>query len=411
MPVDLPGSDPSPVTELRARLDRYQPDRYPVQHATTRFHLGVALAGAGRLVEAEESLTAACALFRPDQLPAEHAKAANALGAVHRMAGRPGQAAATFRTAASLFADAGLPLEQGAALYNLGLVQQERGGDDAVGALEQARQLLDPARVPAQAAAVARELGTAMLAVDRPLDAIPLLEEAVGLAERAGDRAGMGGAANALGLAHLAAGHADGAVRALEQAVAAHPRSVRPDAHAMAKANLALAFEAQGRPARARLAALQAVATPATPAPVRAQAAGLLDRLGAAAGAVWPVLDEEPPTRWAAIVREEVARWEGSGARDGECIAWVEGQLARLPLAEDLAEALLAAFVELPPPALDVMVRSLLAAVGRLDDAAQERFAGQCSRALARLPVPQLLRMKDTFTATAADLGLVATSW
>lgn len=401
------------VDELRARLDRYPADRYPVQHATARFHLGVALTGAGRLEEAGRELTVACELFRPDQLPTEHAKAANALGAVQRMAGRYDDAARTFRSAAGLFGQAGLPLEQGAALYNLGLVERERGGGGALAPLEQARSLLDPARVPAQAAAAARELGAALLAAGRPDDALAPLEAAVDLADTAGDRAGLGGAANALGLAHLAAGHGEEAVRALEQAVAAHPRSVRPDAYAMAKANLALALEAQGRRSRARLAASQALGSPEVPAPVRTQAETVLGRVGSEPGAVWAVLDEGQPERWAAVVREEVVRWEGvgDGERDGECEAWVAGQLDRPATADDAAEAFLAALVELPPAAMETMVRSVLVAVGRLDGAVQERFAGQCSRALARFPVPQLLRMKDTFTAVAADIGLVATSW
>ena len=408
-------SDGPALEELRARLDRYPSDRYPVQHATARFHLGMALAGEGRLEDAGRHLAVACELFRPDQLPAEHAKAANALGAVQRMSGRLDDAAASFRTADALFAEAALPLEQGAALYNLGLVERERepGGDGALAPLEQARSLLDPARVPAQAAAAARELGAALVAAGRPDDAVAPLEAAVDLAGRAGDRAGLGGAANALGLAHLAAGRADEAVRALEQAVASHPRTIRPDGYAMAKANLALALEAQGRPSRARLAALQALGAPVVPAAVHAQAAAVLGRVGSEPGAVWAVLDEDQPERWAAVVREEIVRWEGVGrvARDGECEAWVAGQLDRPAVAEGLAEALLSALIELPPASLDTMVRSLLVAVARIDGAAQERFAGQCSRALARFPVPQLLRLKDTFAAIATELGLVATSW
>jgi len=401
------------VEELLARLDRYPADQYPVQHATARFHLGVALAGENRLGEAGESLARACELFRPDQLPTEHAKAANALGAVQRMSGRHEAAVASFRTAADLFAGAALPLEQGAALFNLGLVERERGGGGAITAFEQARALLDPARVPGQAAAAARELGAALLAAGLPDDAVAPLTDAVDLATKAEDRAGLGGAANALGLAHLAAGHPDQAVLALEQAVAANPRGVRPDAYAMAKANLALALEAAGRVARARLAALQALGAPSVPEPVRAQATAVAGRVGADAGAVWAVLDEEPQQRWVAVVREEVIRWEAGreSERRCECAAWITGQLDRPRAAEELAEAFLAALIELPPTSLDVMVHSTVAALLDFASDAQERFAAQCSRALARFPVPQLLRLKDTFSAAAADAGLAARTW
>ncbi|MGI8683681.1 MAG: tetratricopeptide repeat protein [Acidimicrobiales bacterium] len=403
----------SAVGELQAHLDRYPADRYPVQHATARFHLGVALAGEYRLDEAEASLARACELFRPDQLPTEHAKAANALGAVQRMSGQHDAAAASFRTAADLFAGAALPLEQGAALFNLGLVERGRGGAGAIAAFEQAQALLDPARVPGQAAAAARELGAALLAADRPDDAVAPLTDAIELAARAEDRAGLGGAANALGLAHLAAGRPDQAVLALEQAVAANPRSVRPDAYAMAKANLALALEAAGRVARARLAALQALGSPSVPEPVRAQATDVVGRVGADAGAVWAVLDEAPQERWAAVVREEVIRWEAGleSGRRSECAAWITGQLDRPRVAEELAEAYLAALIELPPTSFDVMVHSTVAALLDFAVASQERFATQCSRALARFPVPQLLRLKDTFSAAAADAGLAAGTW
>ena len=405
--------DGDAVDDLLARLDRFPADRYPVQRATASFHLGVALAGGGRLEEAESALHVACELFRPEQLPAEHAKAANALGAVQRMAGRFDQAARSFRTASRLFGEAALHLEQGAALYNLGLVERETNGQGAMAAFEQARSLLDPARVPGQAAAVARELGATLLSAGRPDDAVPPLEAAVDLAAAAGDRVGLGGAANALGLAHLASSRVVEAVQALEQAVAAHPRSVRPDAYAMAKANLALALEAAGRLPRARLAALQAAGAPSVPEPVHAQALAVLSRVGTDPGAVWAVLDEEPPERWAAVVREEVTRWQdGTEAeRSSECRAWVAGQLERPRAAEELAGAYLAALVELPPRTLDVMVRSTIGALGSFVPELQERFAGQCSRALARFPVPQLLRLKDTFSAAATDAGLAATSW
>jgi tetratricopeptide (TPR) repeat protein len=393
--------------ELRRRLDRHPADRYPVQHATARFHLGVALAGTGRLEEAEEHLATACRLFPADGMPAEHAKAANARGAVLRLLGRPADAAETFADAAARFERAGLALEQGAAVFNLGLAERELGGDGVEDAFRRARALLDPNRVPAQAGAAARELGAALLAVGRLDEAVECLRDAVELAGRAGDAPGLAGAANVLGVAHLALGNAGAAAASLEQSVAASPRSVRPDGYAMAKANLALADEARGRTTQARLAAQQALGTPGAPAPVRAQAADVLARLGDEPGAVWAVLDDLPPERWPAVVREELARWVDTGAarRAAEAAAWVHGQSRRQAAAEDLAEALLGALVELPPQAMETVIDGVVAAVAA--DGA-EAFVQQCSRAMARFAVPQWMRLRDHFERASADAGLDA---
>src|SRR5690349_19861420 len=84
------------VQELVSRLLRYPADRYPVQHATTRFHLGVVRAGGGAIVQAEVDLRAATELCPSDRMPVEHAKALNALGAVLRDRGRPSEAAECF---------------------------------------------------------------------------------------------------------------------------------------------------------------------------------------------------------------------------------------------------------------------------------------------------------------------------
>lgn len=400
------------VDELRRRLDRYPAERYPVQHATTQFHLGAAYADAGRLDDARHALETACALFRPEHLPVEHAKALNTLGAVHRLSGRLDDAARCFTRAGGLFEAASLPLEHGAAVFNLGLVERARGGPGAVDAFARARTLLDAAQVPGQAAAAARELGGALLAAGHVDEAVAALGEAVALASRVGDRAGWGAAANALGLAHLGAGRPAAAVEALEQAVAAHPRGVRPDAYATAKANLALAYEASGDARRAALAALQALGTPAAPGPVRAQAAAVAERTGAGPGAVWPVLDSEARDRWAPVLREELARWGDAtaGDRRDEARAWVTGQLARHATADDLAECFLATLVELPPAEMAALVTAALEAVVELDPAGQQRFAAQCSRAMARFQVPQWMRLKDTFAAAGTDLGL-AVSW
>ncbi|MDQ6873671.1 MAG: hypothetical protein M3042_01205, partial [Actinomycetota bacterium] len=77
-------SSPDGIPGLRARLARYPEQRYPSQHAATALQLGLALAGAGQLAEAERNLAAASRLLDPARMPAEAAAAANAWGAVLR---------------------------------------------------------------------------------------------------------------------------------------------------------------------------------------------------------------------------------------------------------------------------------------------------------------------------------------
>ncbi len=51
----------------RSALRRIPVERYPVQHATTQFHLGLALAQEGELSVTEAALAKAAALFPPSQ--------------------------------------------------------------------------------------------------------------------------------------------------------------------------------------------------------------------------------------------------------------------------------------------------------------------------------------------------------
>jgi tetratricopeptide (TPR) repeat protein len=397
------------IRALEERLGRYPPGRYPVQHATAQFHLGLALTEAGRLDEAETALTTAAGLFPPDRLQVEHAKATNALGVVFRLAGRPEAAATAFRKAAALFEAAGLTVEQGAALFNLGLVQRELGDTQAaVGCFEEARARLDPDRVPIEAAAAARELGAALL-VGGELDAArAALEAAMELAGRAGDQAGLGAAANILGLAQLAGDLPEQAVEAFRSAVAGHPRSLRPEEYAMAKANLALAYERAGDRPRARLTAGQAVSVAGAAAPVLAQARAILDRLGDQPGTLLQVLDLEVPERWLPILREELARWVAADpvVRVAEAGAMVDGVLARPAAAQDLAEAWLAALLELPPEEMTGLIRAALQAVRERDATSAGRLRSVVTRAMARFPIPQWTRLEHTFAHVAAGLGL-----
>lgn len=397
------------ISELRSRLLRYTEDRYPVQHATTQFHLGVALLNAnGSIEEAEAALRTSCRLFDPTGLPVEHAKATNMLGAALRLNGRLAEAAEAFVRAAGTFAEQQHPVERAAALYNLGLVHRERDDlDAAVECFEGSWRLFDEAKASAQASAAARELGGVLLAQGSPEAATGALERAVQFAERAGEAAALGAATNLLGLAHLAAGRGEQAIDAFRRAAAAHPRGVRPQDFAMAKANLALAYEQAGDRPRARLAAGQALGVPEPPEQVVAQAREVLARLGSDRDDLFTVLDTEPVQRWPAVVREEVVRAGEAGEAERRALAeaWVDGQLARPESAAELAETWLGALLEQPPEAMRAVIRSVLVAHDERPSEARERFRAQLARGMIAYPPPQWLRLKDTFNALAVERG------
>jgi tetratricopeptide (TPR) repeat protein len=397
------------IRELEGRLARYPADRYPVQHATAAYHLGVVLVDAGRHEEGELALARAAELFDPDGLRVEHATALNARGAALRLLGRHEEAAAAFTQASRGFAAAERPLERGAAEFNLGLVQRDLGvPGDALTAFGRARELLVPAAAPAQAAAAAREEAATLLTLGRLGDAAAAAAEAEELAVRAGDEAGRGASANVRGLALLGLERAEDAAAAFRDAAAASPRSVRPDGYAMAKANLALALERAGDAPRGRLAARQALGVAGAPPPVREQARAVLKRLGDRPGDLLRVLDDEPRDAWPAVLREEVARLADAADadREGELAQWVGGLLARPAAGDDLAEAWLGVVLELPPEAMDAVVAAALRALERHPPGEHARFRGTVERATARFHVPQLLRLRDTFARLARGLGV-----
>jgi tetratricopeptide (TPR) repeat protein len=399
----------SEVAELQARLARYPADRYPAQHATAQFHLGSALLHAGDVDPALAALATAEHVFAELGMRTEHAKSLMVHGAGLRAVGRHDEAVDRFTTAAKSFTDLGQRVEAAAAQHNLGLVLADVGDlDRARPVLATARELFHDADRPSWAGAAARELGTVLLHRGDPATAVPLLEESVDLIGEA-DPAGTGAAANVLGLAHLALGNAAAAVDAFGRALAWHPRSVRPAEHAMVKANLALAHEAAGDRAQARLTARHALGVPEAAEPVRSLAHGVLDRLPAATGSdLFTVLDREPAERWPTWVRDELLCWidEEPATRVGDAAVWVREQVARGVDGADPAEVLLGALLELPPPAYDAVVGALVQATAEAEPADTERFLAVTRSAMARYPLPQWQRMAATFTAAAQRAGV-----
>ena len=393
------------IQTLEERLARYPVERYPVQHATAQFHLGVALTNEGRLPEAEAALGTAAGVFS-GRMPVEYAKTMNALGAVLRMQGRSSESIDAFRSAETLFATAGLRPEEGAALYNLGLAQHDDGDlAGAIASFRRAGERFADGNAKARAASM-RELGAALLQTGDIVAAITTLTQAIEIARNMGDQPGLGGAANVLGLAHLAAEEPLDAIAAFRLSAAANPRSLRPAEYAMAKANLALAFEAAADQPRALLAAGQAAAVASASAPVLTLAREVRARLGARPGTLFVVLDHEPLETWPGVVREELARWIDleQSAREAELTTLIDA-LTSSPREGDLAEAWLGAVLELTPQAGEDVIRNLLSVWAEEDPARRSLLRQRLASAMARFHVPQWERLKDLFNRIAVELG------
>lgn len=393
---------------LTERLGRYPLPRYPVQHATTQFHLGSVLLHVGEVDAAQACLTVARNVFAGTGMRLEQAKATIMLGVALRLAGRLDEAQAAFTAAGTAFSLLDQAAEQAAASYNLGLVSQDRGDSrGAHTAWTTARELFLAAGHPAQAAAAARDHGGSLLTAGDVAAAVSMLSEAVTLAQRADDRPGCGAAGNTLGLAYLAGGDPNSAVEALRDALVSFPRSVRPAEHAMVKANLALAYEQANDPARAHLAAGQALALTSAAAPVRQQARQVLSRLpGPAYTALLRVLDDESPEQRVPVLRAEVLRLVEAPAteRDREVRGLLDGLLARPGTCYELAEGLLTVVLELPPASYTTLIAALVEGTGRRTEQDADRLRAVFSSAMARFALPQWQRIAASLNAAATTV-------
>lgn len=393
--LTIPAMGDTSLRKLRRSLDRFPRDRYPIKHASIQRKIAHELAVEGSLIEAEAALRSALEIYGAE-LPVERAHTLNALGSVLRDGGRPDEAAIVFQEALDLLGERATRGDLGMSHYNLGLVQAQLGlREAAIDSLRQAVAHLDSRATPAQSAAARRELGSALLVEGRPAAAIGELETAAHLAARGGDRVGLGAAANLLGLARLALGDGEGAVAAFAESASAHALTVRPEGHAMAKANAALAYEALGDSHRARQCAQQALSLPQAARAVIDQANAVLDRLGHLYH-LHVVLDTEPQETWSGVLRDEVRHWvRCEEDKRGELIRdWVVGQLERPGTAVERCAALFDALLELPPEAFGTVTKQMRARLAAIDEAKADLFRSHAARAAARFRLPQMQRLE-----------------
>ncbi|MGH3665715.1 MAG: hypothetical protein ACRDU8_06460, partial [Egibacteraceae bacterium] len=138
-----------------------------------------------------------------------------------------------------------------------------------------------------------------------------------------------------------------------------------------------------------------------------AQAGAIMGRLGGPAGDLLTVLEDEPCDRWPNIVRDELQRWVDADPGDRQACwgALVDGQVDRQGAGVDVAATWLGVLLELPPAAVETLIRALLRAWEEQDAGTQERFVAHVARALPRFGVPQWERLRATFNNLATELG------
>jgi tetratricopeptide (TPR) repeat protein len=392
----------SSLGKLQRALRRFPRDRYPVKHASIQRQIGLALVSNGELVDAEAAFRLALEIY-DEELPVERGDTLNVLGAVLRDSGRLEEAAETFREATTLLAPAKQVAESGIAHYNLGLVLKDLGNESgASAAFERAVASLEPQSHPSELGAALRELASTLLTSGKVEEASSVLERSLDLAAGGGDRAGLGASANLLGLARLALGDGEGATESFAESASANALTLRPDGHAMAKANLALAYEATGQLDRARLSAQQALSVDAAPPIVTQQAQAILERLGPDYD-LHVVLDDEPAAGWGGILRDEIRHWArlDEARRRELAISWVAGQVSRPESAVDRLEALFNAMLELSLDGFDLVAGALVEAAISAGEEASAEFHKRSSQAAAHFRVPQMTRIEAALRPTA----------
>ncbi len=387
------------LEKLQRALERFPRDRFPVKHAFIQRQIGLVSASNGEFADAEAAFRFALEIYGED-LPVERGDTLNALGAVLRDSGRLEKAAEAFQKAITLLTPTKQVAESGIAHYNLGLVLRELGSEsEASAAFELAVASLKPESHPSELGAALRELGSILLTGGKLDEALSFLKRSLDLAAGGGDRAGLGASANLLGLARLALGDGEGATESFAESASAHALTLRPEGHTMAKANLALAYEATGRLDRARLSAQQALSVDAAPSMVTQQAQAILERLGPDYN-LHVVLDNEPTAGWGGILRDEIGHWArlDQPRRRELAISWITGQTSRPETAVERLEVLFNAMLELSPESFDLIAGALVEATLSLDEKTSAAFYASSSRAAAYFQVPQMTRIEAALT-------------
>lgn len=245
------------VTTLRTRLASYPAASHPLEHATIRFNIGLALAedpSADRptaLRQAIVEYAAALGGFDSGRYPRERSRVLTALGAAERDLGLARQARDRFREALSLVNVVDDPAEVGAAANGLGLALVDLG--DVAEAIESYALAEEAfaAHHPKQLATVLHNMGQAVARQGEVADldrAAEIYRSALSLVTPTADGYIWGSLHHALAAALLdipdqRADRLQEALRAETAALTVFTRRQYPFQHAMAMNNLAVTYE------------------------------------------------------------------------------------------------------------------------------------------------------------------------
>lgn len=420
------------VDDLRRRLDEYPAATHPIEHATLRFNLGLALAEAPhsgreeRLRLAIAEYAAALSGFPRTTHPREHARVLTALGAAERDLGHSLPARDRFRDALQLVESLDSTAEIGAAANGLGLALADLG--DREEAIRHYRRAIEAfgRTHPRQRATTLHNLGQALAAAgtaDALEHAAQVYREGLGLVEPA--TAGYVWAslnhALALALLGIPAGrheHLHDAIRCEAAALTVFTRTAYPFQHAVAKNNLGIAYE-ELSPAdltmqrRALVAFEDAVGLfdPRLHPDLWRQARSSLDRVLSHLGTLSPDLERVdhfvrltsevgPPERLdllryrigTVLDRPEPVRAAG--------LAELDRAIVRLD--EDaqvvITRAWLAVFMEMPHQSLRMALRSRHERHMELQGVARSRAVRAVEAALGDLEIIQRVMVRDLLT-------------
>jgi tetratricopeptide (TPR) repeat protein len=243
------------VDDLRQRLSRYPMTTHPVEHATLRFNLGMALAESPHgnhtehLMTAIEQYAESLRVFTATAHPRERARVLTALGAAERELGRPIQARDRFTEALGLVSVDSAPAEVGAAANGLGLALADLGDrEDAIAAYRRAEAAFsDRSR---QLAATLHNLGLVLAAGGSPqalTDALEAYRQGLDLVDPRTDGYVWASLHHAravalMGLPGDRMRHLNDAIRSETAALTVFTRRSHPFQYAIARNNMGVAY-------------------------------------------------------------------------------------------------------------------------------------------------------------------------
>ncbi|REK19879.1 MAG: hypothetical protein DWQ40_06175 [Actinobacteria bacterium] len=246
------------LEQLRASIDRYPRSSHPEEYATLQFNLGLALAESphgehgDNLKLAIQAYAEALEVFDERRYPLLRGRVLTALGAAERDLGLTRIARDRFQEATRVLHGLDSPAEIGSAFNNLGLAETDlANAEEAIAAFDLALDAFSDVRYERQRAATLINRGLARAAVGSESSlqaATDDYRKALDLVEPESAPYVYGLANHSLGVALLSlpgdrTSLLSDSIRALDASLSIFTKSSYPFQHALAKNNLAVAYE------------------------------------------------------------------------------------------------------------------------------------------------------------------------